>query len=73
MSDRILTADADGNRDFVLEGMSCWITVGTAAIHIMRTDDGVAVDLYRDGHEMDALVGGTWATWDEFRGEEEEV
>lgn len=72
MNDRILTADVDGNRDFVLEGMSCWITVGRAAINIMQSDDGVVVDIYRDGHETEDSIASTWALWNDLKDQEED-
>jgi len=37
---------------------SAWIMVDGIALYIMRERGGVRVDVYRDGEEMDAPMGG---------------
>lgn len=48
--------------DFVLrdEAQSIWITIGNISVYVRRTDEGVAVDLYPKGYEMEDSIVGTW-------------
>lgn len=47
--------------DYVLDirASGCWITVGNIAVHVIRTYEGVIVDLYADGHEMAGCITTT--------------
>jgi len=40
---------------------SCWITVGLFAVYIRKTDEGIVVDLFESGSEMDNAIAGTYA------------
>lgn len=53
----------DGPSDFVLrEGhTSAWVTVDNLSVYIVRTDEGVAVDIFPKGEEMDGAIAGTYA------------
>lgn len=44
---------------------SVWITVGNISVHVVRTDEGVSVDLYPVGEEMEDPICGTWALFAE--------
>ena len=50
---------------------SCWITVDTVSVYIRRTDEGVSVDLFPKGREMNDSLAGAWATFAEADLEEE--
>jgi hypothetical protein len=60
--------------DYILkEGeRSCWIQVNNIAVHIARTDEGVSVDLYPAGSEMNDSLAGTWLLFQEAVLEEDE-
>lgn len=47
--------------DYTLVGSSAWLTVGPFSVHVVRTDEGVVVDIYRKGGEMDFCLAGTYA------------
>lgn len=51
------------------EATSCWITVDNISVYVIRTDEGVVVDLYAKGCEMESSLGSTYA----FNSEAEEV
>lgn len=51
---------------------SVWITVNNISVHIIRTDEGVVVDLYPLSEEDCDPVAGTWATFQECLPEEED-
>jgi len=44
---------------------SCWITVDTVSVYIRRTDEGVAIDLFPKGREMNDSLAGAWTTFAE--------
>lgn len=48
--------------DYVLkeEVRSVWITVDNLSIYVRRTDEGVAIDIYPRGMEMEDSIVGTW-------------
>ena len=52
--------DSQGGSDYTLrEGaLNVWVTVGALSVYIMRTDEGVAIDVYPKGREAedDALA-----------------
>lgn len=66
---------AESGSDYVLkpEAKSCWIIVDSAAVHVVRTDEGVIVDIHADGSASGAIAG-TCATYseieDDLRGSE---
>ena len=63
----------DEYSDFTLktEARSCWITVDNISVYIVRTDEGVSVDLFPKGREGDESIAGTWALHQEAATEEE--
>jgi|VirMetMinimDraft_7_1064189.scaffolds.fasta_scaffold00786_7 hypothetical protein len=48
--------------DFVLkkEAQSVWVTIDNLSLYVRRTDEGVAVDIYPVGMEMEDPIVGTW-------------
>lgn len=57
----------EGESDYTLEedATSCWIAVDNISVYVRRTDEGVAVDLYPNGQEMEDALVGTWALFSE--------
>jgi len=53
--------------DYILRKghQSVWITVDNISVYVRRTDEGVAVDLYPVGDEMEDAICGTWALFTE--------
>jgi hypothetical protein len=49
------------DRDYVLTDGAAWFTVGKFSVRIHQTDEGVAVDIYALGREMDGTLGAAWA------------
>jgi len=68
----VLSRD-EGETDYILEpgATSCWITVDNISVYIVRTDEGVSVDLFPKGREGDESMAGTWALHQEAATEEE--
>ncbi len=62
----VLSRDGEEN-DYILEegAPSCWISVDNISVYVRRTDEGVAVDLYPIGLEMEDALVGTWALFSE--------
>jgi hypothetical protein len=58
---------AESGSDYVLkpDAKSCWIIVDSAAVHVVRTDEGVMVDIHADGSAGGAIAG-TYATYSEI-------
>lgn len=56
--------------DFVLESGSMWVTVGNLSVYIVKTDEGVAVDVYPHHDEMNMSLGGTWVLFQEGESDE---
>lgn len=53
---------------------SVWVTVDNISVYIIRTDEGVVVDLYPRGREADdPTLGSTWALFAEADPPDEEV
>jgi hypothetical protein len=46
--------------DYLLTEGKGWFEVGGFAIRLNKTDEGVSVDIYKSGAEMDAPLGSTW-------------
>ena len=58
----------DQNTEYTLKEAypSCWVTVNNISVYIVRTDEGVVVDLYALGCEDEqASIGSTWAMFQE--------
>ena len=45
------------------EYTSCWVTVGNISVYILRTSDGVSVDLFACGEEDKPPIASTYATF----------
>lgn len=63
-----LSLDTPEGVDYTLhpEATSCWITVDNISVYIVRTDEGVVVDLYPKGREAeDPALAGTYAFFTE--------
>ena len=45
------------------EYTSCWVTVGDISVYILRTSDGVSVDLLPLGGEDKPPIASTYATF----------
>jgi len=62
----------EGETDYLLEpgAVSCWITVGNISVYVMRTDEGVAVDLLPLHREGEAAITSTWALFSEAEDDE---
>ena len=48
------------DRDYVLTSGCGWFTVKGFAIRIHSTDEGVAVDIYEDGKEIDGPISSAY-------------
>jgi len=62
-----LKQDGKGGRDYILTGESAWVTVGAISVYIKKTDEGVVVDLYPTGDEMNDSIASTYAFFDEAK------
>lgn len=61
---------AEGSTDFKMVSprqSSVYVTVENISVYIKRDDEGVSVDLFPLGREMEESMAGTWATYDEAR------
>ena len=47
--------------DYTLEEGAAWFTVKGFSIRILSTDEGVVVDIWKDGGEMDSPIASTYA------------
>jgi len=63
-----------GDSDYQLKEKagSCWVEVDGFAIYICRTDEGVVVDIYESGSEMDESLAGCYAFTNELGSDNEE-
>lgn len=50
----------DQGTDYVLVGQSCWIEVENLSIWIRKSDEGVSIDVYPNGDEMNNSIAETW-------------
>lgn len=52
----------DGNKDCEMtpEARSVWIGIKDFSIYIVRTDEGVVVDIFARGHEDDGSLASTY-------------
>jgi len=55
----------EGDIDYELnqEYQSCWITVNNISVYVLRTSDGVSVDLLPLGKEDKPPIASTYATF----------
>ena len=58
-----LIKEASSDNDYFLpdDEISCWITVKNLSVYIVRTDEGVSVDIFAKGAEAGESIAGTWA------------
>lgn len=63
-----------GESDYYLKDNadSVWITVGDISVYVVRTDEGVVVDLYPLDNENAESLGGAYAFFSEVADEEED-
>jgi hypothetical protein len=47
--------------DYTLTEGVAWFTVKSFSIRILSTDEGVVVDVWKDGGEMDSPIASTYA------------
>lgn len=47
--------------DYILVEDQCWVEVKGFAIKIMKTDEGVVVDVWPTGKEIDSPIASTYA------------
>lgn len=60
----VLTPDGNPNEeeDWTLAPKhNLWLTVDNFSVHIVRTDEGIVVDVYAKGCEMDDTLATTYA------------
>ena len=57
----------DEENDYTLfdDEISCWITVDNISVYVRRTDEGVVVDLFPKGLEMESQLTSTYAFFSE--------
>jgi hypothetical protein len=58
--------------DYTLSEGAGWFTVKGFAVRIQSTDEGVVVDVYKDGAEMEEVITSTYAFDNELLDDEEE-
>jgi len=47
--------------DYTLADGAAWLSVGTFAIRIHKTDEGVVVDVYKNGREDEDAIASCYA------------
>lgn len=47
--------------DYVLTEGAAWVSAKGFSIRIIETDEGVVVDIYKRGEEMDSAIASTYA------------
>lgn len=57
--------------DYIMVGDTCWITVKNLSVYIIKTDEGVAIDIYPHMKEEQGSIAGTWALFDKGKEEDE--
>jgi len=58
-----VSTDYELNEDY----KSCWITVNNISVYVLRTSDGVSVDLLPHGKEDKPPIASTYATFSEAK------
>ena len=55
----------EGDTDYELNDnySSCWVTVGNISVYVLRTSNGVSVDLLPHGKEDKPPIASTYATF----------
>ena len=55
----------EGDTDYELNDnySSCWVTVGNISVYVLRTSNGVSVDLLPLGKEDKLPIASTYATF----------
>ena len=56
------------NNDYVLRGNSAWIDVENLTVYLVKTDEGISIDVFpkRNGEtEIDDPIVSTWALFNE--------
>lgn len=68
----VLSLDTPEGTDYTLHkhATSCWITVDNISVYIIRTDEGVVVDLFAKGCEFE---NGPLASTYVFRSEAQDI
>lgn len=63
----VLSIKEEGGSDYVLnaDANSVWIEIGSLSVYIKRDDEGVSVDIYPTGDEMNNAIVSTWAEYSE--------
>lgn len=56
-----LIEHANGEYSLRKEHRSVWVTIGNISVYLQRTDEGVVVDLFPAGHEMEEPLASTYA------------
>jgi hypothetical protein len=51
--------------DYVLEEGAGWFTVKGFSVRILSTDEGLLVDIYKEGEEMEDPIASTFAHGEE--------
>ena len=62
--DQALEVDGRDGCDYILKDghRGCWITVGNLSTHLVKTDEGLVVDVYPKGDEgFSDPLASTWA------------
>jgi hypothetical protein len=75
MTDKNSALERRQASDYVLVGPSCWIEVedptgdeeGNMVVYVRNIGEGVAVDIFANGKEMDMPLTATYASFDEAR------
>lgn len=49
------------DQDYILTDGGAWLEVKGFAIRIHSTDEGVVVDIYKNGKEMEEAIASTYA------------
>lgn len=52
--------------DYTLAGSSCWLTVGDFSVWIRNHGDGVSVEIYGEGKEMEDCFDSAYAGADDL-------
>lgn len=56
--------------DYILTEGAAWFSVSGFAIRIHTTDEGVAVDIYKDGKENENAIAGSYAFFSELENDD---
>jgi len=70
--DDVLIRESESDYYLKDNATSVWITVGDISVYVMRTDEGVVVDLYPLDNENDESLASTYAFFSEVTDEEED-